>query len=86
MNKKVKLCLALFLALAVLAQYSFSPQALFAYGLENTAATQAEEQASDDNQDSDKQETLEMMYRNRFLPPYLVSVDGELMRSAVYEG
>ena len=36
--------------------------------------------------DSDKQETLEMMYRNRFLPPYLVSVDGELMRSAVYEG
>ena len=57
MNRKVKVSLALFLALAVLVQYSFSPQALFAYGLNNTAATQAEEQASDDNQDSDKQET-----------------------------
>jgi len=35
MNKRVKLCLALFLALTVLVQYSFSPQAMVAYGLDN---------------------------------------------------
>ena len=36
MNKNIKLCLALLLALVVLVQYSFSPQAIIAYGLDNT--------------------------------------------------
>ena len=58
MSRKAKISLALFLAFAVLVQYSFSPQALFAYGLNNTsAAAQSEEQATDDSKDSDKQET-----------------------------
>ncbi|MBR0456132.1 MAG: InlB B-repeat-containing protein, partial [Firmicutes bacterium] len=36
MSRKIKVCLALFLSLAVLAQYSFTPQAMVAYGMDNT--------------------------------------------------
>ena len=35
--------------------------------------------------DSDKQEALELMSRAGFLPPYLVRIDGHLMRAVVYE-
>ena len=60
MNKRVKISLALFLALAVLFQYSFSPQALFAYGLNNTdKAVQTEETATDGGQPADKQEATD---------------------------
>ena len=60
MNKRVKVFLALFLALTVVVQYSFSPQALFAFGLDNTDATvQTEEPAADDGQAADKQESTE---------------------------
>ena len=41
MSKKVKVCLALFLSLAVIAQYSFTPQAMVAYGLNGDADTVA---------------------------------------------
>ena len=60
MNKKLNLCLALFMALAVLVQYSFTPQALVAYGLENTDNTvQTEEAVSGDGQAADTQEATE---------------------------
>ena len=60
MNKKLKLCLALFMALAVLVQYSFTPQALVAYGLNNTDnAVQTEEAAGDDGQAADEQKATE---------------------------
>jgi len=60
MSKKLKLCLALFMALAVLVQYSFTPQALVAYGLENTdKAVQTEETVGNDGQAADKQEATE---------------------------
>ena len=48
MNRKLKLSLALFLAFAVLMQYSFSPQALFAYGLNNSDKAVQEEVVDDD--------------------------------------
>ena len=47
MSKKVKVCLALFLSFAVLAQYSFTPQAMVAYGLNgdpDTVAASSSEQ------------------------------------------
>ncbi|MBQ3465371.1 MAG: InlB B-repeat-containing protein [Firmicutes bacterium] len=59
MNKKVKVCLALFLALAVIAQYSFSPSAMFAYGLNNTDNTVQTEEAGNDGQPADDQKTAE---------------------------
>ena len=60
MNKKVRLCLALFLALAVLVQYSFCPQALVAYGLDNTGkAAQTEEAAGDDGQPAAEKKATE---------------------------
>ena len=60
MKKSVKVCLALFLAFAVLAQYSFSPQALFAYGLSNTdKAVQTEETSANDGQNADEQQATE---------------------------
>ncbi|MGX8773923.1 MAG: hypothetical protein ACSW8G_02570 [Bacillota bacterium] len=60
MGKKLKMCLALFLALAVVAQYSFSSQALVAYGLDNTGgAVQTEQSEGDDGQASGGQETTE---------------------------
>ena len=42
MNKRVKLCLALFLAFAVIVQYSFSPQAMIAYGEDGDTVTATE--------------------------------------------
>ena len=59
MNKKVKVCLALFLALAVIAQYSFSPSAMFAYGLNNTDNTVQTEEAGNDGQPADDQKAAE---------------------------
>ena len=57
MSRKVKVCLALFLSFAVLAQYSFTPQAMVAYGMDNTVeAAQAEDSGSDSGQSSEKQE------------------------------
>ena len=60
MNKTVKLCLALFLALTVVVQYSFSPNALFAYGLDNTDdAVQTEEAVGNDDQTPNNQNEAE---------------------------
>jgi len=54
MSRKVKVCLALFLSFAVLAQYSFTPQAMVAYGMDNTVeAAQDEDSGSDRGQSSE---------------------------------
>jgi len=42
MSKRVKLCLALFLAFAVIVQYSFSPQVMIAYGEDGDTITATE--------------------------------------------
>ena len=60
MSKKIRFCLALFLAFAVLVQYSFSPQIIVAYGLDNTTkATQAAEENGTGDQVTDEQKAPE---------------------------
>ncbi len=54
MSKKVKVCLALFLSLAVIAQYSFTPQAMVAYGTEEGTVTAAEESDGDSGESSEQ--------------------------------
>ena len=54
MSKKVKVCLALFLSLAVIAQYSFTPQAMVAYGTEEGNVTAAEESGGDSGESSEQ--------------------------------
>ena len=53
MSKRVKLCLALFLALAVLAQYSFSPQIMVAYGADGEVSAAAD--TGDSGQTAEKE-------------------------------
>ncbi|MBQ3322129.1 MAG: hypothetical protein IJH05_04720 [Firmicutes bacterium] len=56
MNKRVKVCLALFLALAVIAQYSFSPQVMIAYGEDGEVTAASEESSGDSGQTAEKKE------------------------------